>query len=70
MKAIENQSINLNLDVHSLVAWLEMSERKDLDFINFLKMSFFFDIFFRHSAGQMRLSPSGFNNLFDDPKTP
>jgi len=40
VKAIENQSINLNLDTQSLLSWLEMSEKKDLNFINFMKMSF------------------------------
>lgn len=40
MKAIENQTINLNLDTDSLLTWLKLAEKKELNFINFMKMSF------------------------------
>jgi len=39
MSSIENQSINLNIDVDSLITWMNMSEKKTLNFVNFLKMS-------------------------------
>lgn len=70
MKAIENQSVNLNLDIESLLTWMKLAEKKKLNFINFMKMSFYFDIFFAHSLGQGRMSRKGFNNIFKDPKTP
>lgn len=39
MSSIENQSININIDVDSLITWMNMSEKKTLNFVNFLKMS-------------------------------
>jgi len=41
MKAIENQSVNLTLDTESLLTWLKLSEKQELNFINFMKMNFY-----------------------------
>lgn len=39
MSSIENQSININIDVDSLLTWMNMSDKKQLNFINFMKMA-------------------------------
>lgn len=70
MKSIENQTINLNLDTESLLTWMKLSEKKTLNFINFMKMSFYYDIFYAHSSGQGRLDQKAFDLVFEDGKTP
>jgi len=40
MNAVENQTIHMNIDIDGLITYMNMTEKKSINFINFFKMTY------------------------------